>query len=552
MTVRFSLLTPVYNTPEDVLRECVASVIGQTHQQWELILVDDCSPSPHIEPLLNEFAEHPRVTVRRRHTNGGIVAASNDALEIATGEYIALLDHDDLLTTDALAVMAAAIHDEPLTDYLYSDEDKTDGHGHFFDRFNKPAWSPQRLRGQNYCTHFSVIRTSLMRDIGGFRTGFDGSQDYDLILRVTERARQITHIPKVLYHWRVIPGSAAGDVDAKPYAYPAARRAVTEHYERKGIPCSPAHDDLLVLQGVPALQRPHRVSVVIPTCGTRRTIRGQDVLLVEACVRSIADAQVPNNTHLDVLVVADRRLSHDDADAVITAMPGRVRVLRHDEPFNFSDHINRAVIESDADVILVMNDDTTVASEQWLSAMLPYLEEDDVAVVGPRLLYPDGTIQSAGHYTDLGIHHAAAGWPTTTTGRFGILAMPSERSSVMFSCAALRRDVFDAVGGLCEQFPSSYNDIDYCHKVRHLGYRVIWTPHADVIHYESSSRNTEPAQAHLDLLYARWGTAIQGTDPYLRAFDLELAGLVDYDLYESLPFTHRGLPPSSVPIHADW
>ena len=547
MTVRFSILTPVYNTPEGVLRECIDSVLCQQHRDWELILVDDASPSSHVRQTLAEYSAHPRIQVHHRPTNGGIVAASNDALAHAAGDYVALLDHDDPLTPSALAAMAAAIEQEPQVDYLYSDEDKIDGDGRCFDRFNKPDWSPQRLRGQNYCTHLSVFRTSLMRSIGGFRDGFDGSQDYDIILRATEAARHIVHIPEVLYHWRVVEGSAAGDTEAKPYAYPAAHRAVSEHLERCQIDADLQHDDLLVLQMRPRIRHTHSVSVVIPTCGTRRVIRGRSALLVENCIRSIATAHVPEQVALDIVVVTDRRLSQDDVDAVLTAAPGRVRIVWHDEPFNFSEHVNRGVVSSDADIVIVMNDDTEVVSPDWLTAMIPYLEESDVAVVAPRLLYDDGTIQSAGHYTDLGVHHAAAGWPRATTGRFGILAMAAERSSVMFACAALRRDVFDMVGGLCELFPSSYNDIDYCHKVRHAGYRVIWTPHADVTHYESSSRDTEPAQAHLDLLNARWGSQVAQTDPYLRAFAFELAGIVDYGTYEQVPVELRGRQPASVP-----
>ncbi len=548
MTTRFSIITPVYNTPHDVLRECIDSVLAQTHPDWEFILVDDNSPDHTVRDVLAEYSGNPRIRVEHRTDNGGIVSASNDGLALATGEFVALLDHDDLLTPDALATMAAAIATDDTIDYLYSDEDKIDPTGKRFDRFNKPDWSPQRLRGQNYCTHLSVFRTTLLRTIGGFRTGFDGSQDYDLILRATEQARRIVHIPEVLYHWRIIPGSAAGDVDAKPYAYPAAKKAVEEHLTRRGIEATTDHDDLLILQMRPRITRSHHVAVVMPTCGTRRLINGSNTFLAHSAIASVLDANIPADVTLEVVVVADERLTNDDEHTLTSLDASKVRILRHNETFNFSEHINRGVVATNADIIIVLNDDTEIVTHNWLDAIIPYLEEPDVAVVGPRLLYSDGLIQSAGHYTDLGIHHAACGLSTETTGRFGILAMAAERSSVMFACAALRRDVFDDVGGLCELLPNSYNDIDYCHKVRAAGYRVIWTPHADVIHHESSSRDTDPPESHKEILWARWGTHLDNSDPYLRVFDFELAGLDDYGDYEAVPTSLRGRSPHWVPV----
>lgn len=236
MNPLFSIITPVYNTPLNVLREMVESILAQEFPDWELILIDDFSSNPEVQTLLTEFTHcDKRIRAEFRTSNGHIVAASNDGIDLAKGEFIVLVDHDDLITDDALAEIANAIKKNPDADYIYSDEDKLGVDGDYYDEFRKPDWSPERLRGQMYTSHLSVLRTSLVREVGGFREGFDGGQDYDLVLRVTEKARQVVHVPRVLYHWRVVPGSAAGDLEAKPYAFIAGKKALQEHRQRIGL-----------------------------------------------------------------------------------------------------------------------------------------------------------------------------------------------------------------------------------------------------------------------------------------------------------------------------
>ena len=232
---RFSIVTPTFNTPAAALKSCISSVLNQQFQDWEWCIVDDASTEPHVCRMLTKAARRDkRIRISRRSQNGGIVAASQDAVDMALGEFVVLLDHDDLLHSEALLAVDQRLKSDPTIDYLYTDEDKIDNNGNHYDVFKKPSFDPLRLAGQNYCCHLSVFRSTLLDQIGGFRAGFEGSQDYDLILRATEKARTVAHIPRVLYHWRAIPGSAATQLDAKPYALEAALRAVSAHLERTG------------------------------------------------------------------------------------------------------------------------------------------------------------------------------------------------------------------------------------------------------------------------------------------------------------------------------
>ncbi len=309
----FSIVTPVYNPPVDVLRLTIESVRAQTFEDWELILVDDASPDDAVRDVLRSAAaEDDRVKVVERPTNGHIVVASNDGIATARGEFLALLDHDDVLVECALEEMRTAIERAPDVDYLYSDEDKVDEDGRFYDEFRKPPWSPERLRGQMYTSHLSVLRTSLVREVGGFREGYDGSQDHDLVLRVTERAARIVHVPKVLYHWRAVEGSAAQDPEAKPYAWLAGQRAVQDHVDRLGIP---AVVELGPVPGTYHLTRSIdpslRLSVVIPTRGGEGLVWGERRVFVVEAVRSVLERGGHDN--VEIVVVYDT----DTPDAVL-------------------------------------------------------------------------------------------------------------------------------------------------------------------------------------------------------------------------------------------
>jgi O-antigen biosynthesis protein len=512
--VKFSVLTPVFNPPVAALRAAVESVLRQTYVNWQLVLVDDDSPDPEVRALLADLGVRDnRITVVMRDTNGGIAAASQDALEHARGDFIALLDHDDLLTPDALTRVAQALADHPDADYVYSDEDKIDDRGLRYDRFLKPQWSPERLRSQMYTGHLSVLRTCLVRDVGGFRQGFDGSQDHDLALRVTERAHRIVHIPEVLYHWRVVPGSSAGDPQAKSYAWEAGRRAVQDHVDRVGID---AAVELGPLPGTYRVERrlpPQRsVSIVIPTRGSSGLVWGQRRCFVVDAVRGVLAHTKHEN--LEIVVVSDAA-TPPEALAQMRQLAGdRLVVVPYTEPFNFSRKCNVGYLAARGDVIVLLNDDVEVISDRWLENLCAPLEDPTVGLTGAKLFYSDGTIQHAGHLYDRNEYsHAFLGASADSTTAFSALHIDREASGVTAACAAIRRDTYAAIGGFCEELPGNFNDVDFCFKITHVGLRILWLAHVELYHFESRSREVTVHQWEYQRVLVRWGS--YDLDPYL-------------------------------------
>ncbi len=521
----FSIITPVYETPSNALEECIASVLSQSFTDWEWCLVDDASPSPAARERLAALrAVDPRVRVIHRETNGGIVAASNDALAMADGEFVVLLDHDDLLAEDALHDIAREIEAHPDVDYIYSDEDKITPEGRHYEEFRKPSWSPERLRGQNYCSHISVIRRRLVDVVGRFRNGFDGSQDHDLVLRVTERTGRIRHIPRVLYHWRAVPGSTAVAVSEKPYAMDASVRSVREHCERVGI-----NAEVGSLPPWPVVRVRRRitttplVSVVIPTRGTKRHVFGVETVLVSNCVDSVLRNSTYKN--LEIIVVVDADTPSAVLDHLSRVDPRRVRLVTYDKAFNFSAKCNLGVANSAGDHVLLLNDDTEVITPEWIEEMLGFLQDDDVAMVGPLLLLEDSRIQSAGHSYAVHHHNYGNGMPSASVGSFGMLKVAHEVSGVTGACALIRRTAYFEVGGFSTVFPSSFNDVDFGYKLLDRGYRIIWTPHARLFHFESATRARTVDETETAALRSRWGSRFNRDDYCRDAWSLEhLAG----------------------------
>jgi len=508
-----SVLTPVYNTPTGVLRETIESVRSQGFTDWQLVLVDDASPDPAVRDVLRAAAaSDPRIQVIERTENGGIAAASDDALSAATGTYVALLDHDDLLVDGALGRVAEEIRRFDDIDYLYTDEDKVDESGTFSDVFLKPDWSPERLRGQMYTAHLSVLRTALVRSVGGFRAGFDGSQDHDLVLRVTERARRIVHVPEVLYHWRLIQGSAAADIEAKPYAWDAGRRAVDEHLRRVAI------DGVAELGPVPGTYRVrrnpapgHRVSVIIPTRGSSGMVRGERRVFVEECVRTLVERSgLPG---LEIVAVCDTVTPPEVLDALRQVGGEALRIVHFDEPFNFSAKCNVGALHATGDILLFLNDDTEVPAGASLEPLVGPLDEVDVGMTGARLLFEDGRLQHGGHvYDDGDWYHARFFAGPDDYGPFSSLLIAREASGLTAACVAMRREVFEAVGGFSEQLPVNFNDVDLSYKVRSAGYRLVWLPDATAFHFESQTREATVLASEVQATRARWG--VPGRDPY--------------------------------------
>jgi GT2 family glycosyltransferase len=508
---RFSILTPVHDPPLGLLRACLASIGGQTFRDWELCLVDDGSTAAAVRRELRRAAgADPRVRLVERPTSGGIVAASNDALATATAEFVVLVDHDDRLEPDALARVDEALRSDPRIDYLYTDEDKLADDGAVYDVFYKPDWSPERLRSQNYCTHLSVLRRSLVERVGRFRAGFDGSQDHDLILRVTEQARRIHHVPAVLYHWCVNPGSAAAESDAKPYAREAGRRAVAEHLARLGISATVEHEQtpghFRVRRSVP--DPPPRVTVVIPTVGTSRPVWGVTRPLVLGAVRSLLD--VTSYPDFEVVVVTDPATP----TCVTTELERRgVTLIAASGSFNYARWCNQGVAASRGDHVVLLNDDVLIEQPDWLDVMIGFFAEPDVGVVGARLLYADGTLQHGGILLNDQPLHIFHGFAGDDPGPFGLLQIDREVSAVTGACLATPRALWDELAGLPEEFAVAFNDLDYCLRVRRTGRRVIWTAHATLYHFESQTRRPDAAEHEIELLYSRWHDELH-RDPY--------------------------------------
>ena len=485
-----SVVMPVYDPPEHALREAIDSVRAQAYENWELCIADDASSASHVGTVLHEYAAlDERIKVVRRANNGGISEASNSALELARGTLIALLDHDDLLRPHSLLLSVLPFLDDSRVGFVYSDADRVDAGGRRISHYFKPDWSPTLLLCQNYLCHLSVIRADLVRAVGGFRSAFDGSQDWDLALRVTERLapESVVHLPHVLYHWRAIAGSVASEgLTAKPYAADAARRAVEEHLARVGRPgyVLPVGDHqkvrFFVTSPAPA------VSVVVPSTGRRD--------LLEPCVDGLLrrTAYEP----LDVVVAVDDS-AYDDFETRDflneLSTRSRVRIVSYpSRPFNYALTVNEAVAQTSSPLVLLLNDDTEVVYDDWLEAMVGYAQDDGVGAVGGQLVYPDGTIHSAGML--LGARAIAENRyhrrPELIKGYGNRAQLPQDLSAVVGACMLVRRAAFDEVGGFDTSFPVAYNDVDFCLKLRRAGWRVLYVPDGVLLHQGSASFET--------------------------------------------------------------
>jgi glycosyltransferase involved in cell wall biosynthesis len=515
-TPRFSIVTPVYETPEDVLRKMLRSVLRQTCGAWELCLVDDGSQQPHVRAVLDAVqAADPRIRVHFREENAGIVPASNDALAMASGEFVALLDHDDTLHPEALAHVAAAIDANPEADYVYTDEDKIDLAGRHSSPFFKPDWSPERMRTQMYTCHFSVLRRSLVEEVGGFDPSFEGSQDWDLVLKATERARAVVHVPKILYHWRMLEGSAAGGGEAaKPWAFEAGQRAVQAHCDRIGLPAEVERDpeDSGILHLQPRLREQPKVSIVIPTGGQVRDVRFEPVVLVVNCVRSIVERSTYEN--YEIVCVAGEAVPQEVIDELAEIAGERLRIVPYEGKFNFSAKINLGAVRSDGEHLLLLNDDIEVTVPDWIERMVMYSALDGVGAVGGRLLWSDGRLQHVGVAFDNGLPgHIYRGFGGDFRGYANAVLIA--RNSLALTAAALMtpRAAFEELGGLSTTLPVNFNDVDYCLKVHTSGRRNVYDPDLVLSHFESSSRDPAVEAWEIEQMTERWGHAV-AVDPF--------------------------------------
>jgi GT2 family glycosyltransferase len=505
--VTFSILTPVYDPPIDVLRETAESVFAQTDPDWEWVLVDDRSSDPAVRDALGELAAaDERVRVIGREQNGGIVAASNDAIAAARGEFFVFLDNDDLLTDDALAEVRTAVEEHDDVDYVYSDEDKLYESGEYGDHFRKPDWSPERLRYQMYTSHLSVMRADLVRELGGFRTGYDGSQDHDLVLRLTERARRVSHIPKVLYHWRALATSTAGDATAKPWAWDAGLRAVSDHVARVGIRGTVRKGEVfgrMVIEREPDLDTP--TSVIIPTRGTAGIVRGEHRVFVVEMVRSLVETT--QHRDIEFVVVYDTG-TPDTVLAELERIAGeRLVLVEFTEVFNFSRKCNVGFLHARGDALVFMNDDMEAISPDAIEQLIAPLREPGVGATGARLLFEDTSHQHAGLcYGDGSIAHGLYRYPMDALGYADALVINREVSAITGACVAVTRQTFEEVGGFSESLDLNFNDVDFSLKVRKMaGGRLVWLENVKLFHFESVSRSTVVEATEVDIIKSRWG-----------------------------------------------
>jgi len=509
-----SILLPVYQTPPAILRRAIDSVIGQTYPNWELCIADDHSQSAEVEHVLQSSAQKDsRIKITFQAKNGGIAAASNAALDLASGEYVALLDHDDELAPDALYYAVDAINQQPEVDVLYSDEDKIDEAGTRYDPFLKPDWSPDLLLSENYIAHFLVCRRDLISHVGGFRNGYDGSQDYDLILRLTEKTKNILHIPRILYHWRALATSTASVSTQKSYAEKAAQRALQDHLERCGI-------EARVVPGLItgrwrvryAIAKKPAVSIIIAAGGKLGVLTSN--------LKSLLGSTDYQN--YEVVVIDNSK--RDEIENLVKSMSAKPpRRLRYIDwrymPFNYSAINNEAVRHCDSPLLLFLNDDTSVISGDWLASMVELAWRTEVGAVGAKLLYPDGKIQHAGVVMGLfeNCGHAFKGLDGHHQHYFDLPDVIRNVSAVTGACLMTRAQVFKEVGGFDEEkFPVAFNDIDLCLKIRQKGYRVLYTPHAVLYHHEAFSKAAEdlvPTLREVEGMRIKWKDAIEA-DPF--------------------------------------
>lgn len=530
---RFSILTPVYETPVPVLKKMLRSVRRQSFRDWELCLVDDCSREPRVREMLERArATDPRIRVECREVNSGIVAASNDALRMAHGEFIALLDHDDELHPDALAHVAAAIDADPEADYVYTDEDKIDLRGRHSQPFFKPDWSPERLRTQMYTCHLSVLRRSLADEVGGFDPEFEGSQDWDLVLKVTERARAVVHVPRVLYHWRLLDTSAAAAAAAKPWAFEAGPRVVQAHCDRIGLPAEVEQDaaDPGVLHLRPRLTEQPLVSIVIPTGGQVRDVRFEPVVLLLNCVRSIVERSTYEN--YEIVCVVDDSVEQEVIDELLEIAGERLRLVRFSGPFDFSAKVNQGAIQSKGKHLLLLNDDIEITTPEWIDRMVMYSEREGIGAVGAKLVWGDTRLQHVGLNFEYGLPgHLYRGFAGDFTGYMNDVLVARNCLAVTGACLMTRREVFEEVGGLTREFPVNFNDVDYCLKLHSSGRRIVYDPDLVLFHFESSSRTAEVEKWEFEKLVDRW-RSYAAVDPY------------------NNPNLHRGVP--RITSHFGW
>ncbi len=521
--VKISILVPLYNTPLSFLDEMIASVQNQTYQNWELCLADG-SDSAHdnVGARCQEYiARDKRIVYKKLEKNEGIAGNTNECYSMATGEYIGLFDHDDVLHPSALYEYARVINEQG-ADYIYCDETtfKGDSINNMITLHFKPDYAPDNLRANNYICHFSVFARELLEGTELFRSGFDGSQDHDMILRLTTNAKKVVHVPKLLYYWRSHKASVASDISAKPYAIAAAKGAVADHLTRCGfhnfeIKSTRAFDTIFEIKY--EIKSEDKISILIPNKDHVSDLR--------RCIDSIKERSTYEN--YEIIVIENNRTEKETFDYYQTlSQQENITVVTYTGAFNYSGINNFGAGFAKGEYLLLLNNDTQVISMNWLEAMLMYAQRPDVGAVGAKLYYGDKTIQHAGIVVGLGAHRTAGHTHYKINydnlGYMGKLCYAQNVSAVTGACLMVKKSIYEALGGLDESFRVALNDVDFCLRVREKGYLNVFTPFAELYHYESASRGVdvvdeEKARRYEEecaLFRARWKELLAKGDPY--------------------------------------
>lgn len=521
--IRFSILVPLYNTPKKFLIEMLQSVLNQTYENWQLCLADG-SDSEHafVGELCREYAaKDKRICYRKLEKNEGISGNTNECLKIAKGDYIGLFDHDDILHPSALYEYMIKICEED-ADYLYCDETTFKGNKTIDDMLTlhfKPDFSIDNLRANNYICHFSVFDRKLLEGMELFRSQFDGSQDHDMILRLTSRAKHVVHVPKLLYYWRSHKASVAADINAKSYAIEAARNAVADHLEVNGfrnfeIVSTKAFETIFRIK-YEVLGNP-KISIVIPN--------KDHVEDLSRCVDSILKQSTYDN--YEIIIVENNSVT-EEIEAYYKSLEkyANIRIVRYEGPFNYSEINNFGVSFTSGEYVVLLNNDTQVISINWMEELLMYAQREDVGAVGAKLYYADKTIQHAGIVIGLGAHRTAGHThyrvAKTNLGYMGRLCYAQDVSAVTGACLMVKRALYEELGGLDEGFAVALNDVDFCLRLREKGYLNVWNPYCELYHFESISRGPDSSgekakrydeeSAHFR---EKWKVQLAKGDPY--------------------------------------
>ena len=511
-----SVIICIYKTPLKILKQSIYSILKQSYKNWELILVDDHSENKKIAKLIGKFQAHDsRIKVIMRSENGNISTANNTGLKYATGQFFTILDHDDTLHPDALYHAAIAINRNPNVDYIYSDEDKLTSNGkEIFGPFFKPTWSPEYILSMMYTCHMSIFRTSLVKYLGGYNSEFDGAQDYELVLRVVNQSNNIVHIPIVLYHWRVWGNSTAKSIDAKPESIGRARKAIENHLNEKKENFSIENSEFkghFSVNFYPKVES--LVSIIIPTANGEIEINGCYEQHINAVCESILG--ITEYTNYEIIVVHNGDLDHSQ---LAWLKSNKNIKLSHyqSEQFSLAQKINQGAAAADGEYLVIMNDDIRVISSNWLTLMLGMVQRDGVGVVGPKLLFPDNTIQHAGVVLLGGLPgHAYYQWPEDSQGYALGAAVNRNYSAVTGACSITPKSLFNMLGGYSNRYPLNYNDIDYCLRASKLGYRSVYLANIKLYHYEGVSKEggCSVKDTEVSAFLKDWGEEFK-SDPY--------------------------------------